>query len=80
MVSKIDSEAADAGLFGTTSSIILTADALLLDLFNYYSAYPSGFQESLAREYRAEQMTGKILVPASQVQRYVDTRGDIGVL
>ena len=44
-VSKINSEAADAGLFGTTSSIILTADALLLDLFNYYSAYPSGFQE-----------------------------------
>ena len=128
-VSKIDSEAADAGLFGTTLNIILSADALLLDLFNYYSAYPSGFQEvfsegvscgaddwqnigtgpglkfqQLSKECPAfaVEFAGVGLrnlrkhwgpinrkeVPLRpecddmlrQVQRYVDTRGDIGVL
>ena len=62
--SKIQLEAADAGLFGTTSDIILSAGPLLLDVFNYYSDIPAVFRKSLAREYRAEQMTGKTLVPA----------------
>ena len=127
--SNINSEAADAGLFGTTSDIILRADPLLLDLFNYYSAYPSGFQEvfgegvscgaddwqnigtgpglkfqQLSKECPAfavefagvglrnlRKHWGPInrkevkLRPECddmlrQVQRYVDTRGDIGVL